>query len=57
MTMSTAKALADWKYTNSFKEKKSESVSRSVMLTLCDSMDCSLPGSPVHGVLQVRILE
>ena len=26
-------------------------------LTLCNSMDCSLPGSPVHGVLQARILE
>ena len=25
--------------------------------TLCDPMDCSLPGSPVHGILQVRILE
>ena len=26
-------------------------------LTLCDSMDCSPPGSSVHGILQVRILE
>ena len=26
-------------------------------LTLCDSMDCNLPGSSVHGVLQARILE
>ena len=26
-------------------------------LTLCDPMDCSLPGSSVHGILQVRILE
>ena len=25
--------------------------------TLCDSMDCSLPGSTVHGILQARILE
>ena len=25
-------------------------------LTLCDPMDCSLPGSSVHGVLQARIL-
>ena len=24
---------------------------------LCDPMDCSLPGSSVHGVLQARILE
>ena len=26
-------------------------------LTLFDSMDCSLPGSSVHGILQARILE
>ena len=24
---------------------------------LCDAMDCSLPGSSVHGLLQARILE
>ena len=24
---------------------------------LCDSMDCSLPGSSVHGIFQARILE
>ena len=23
----------------------------------CDSMDCSLPGTSVHGILQVRILK
>ena len=26
-------------------------------LTLCNPMDCSLPGSSVHGILQARILE
>ena len=26
-------------------------------LILSDPMDCSLPGSSVHGILQVRILE
>ena len=26
-------------------------------LTLCDAMDCSLPGSSVHGILQARKLE
>ena len=25
--------------------------------TLTDPMDYSLPGSPVHGILQVRVLE
>ena len=34
--------------------KESESVSHSVM---SDPMDCSLPGSSVHGILQARILE
>ena len=26
-------------------------------LTLCDPMDCSLPGFSVHGILQARVLE
>ena len=26
-------------------------------LTLCNPMDCSLPGSSVHGILQARVLE
>ena len=25
--------------------------------TLCDSMDCSPPGSSVHGIFQARVLE
>ena len=25
--------------------------------TLCDPMDCSLPGSSVHEILQARLLE
>ena len=36
-----------------------ERYSKSLQLcpTLCDPMDCSPPGSPVHGILQARILE
>ena len=26
-------------------------------LTLCDPMDCSLPGSFLHGIFQARVLE
>ena len=26
-------------------------------LTLCDPMDCSPPGSSIHGILRARILE
>ena len=35
---------------------ESESVSQ-LFLTLCDPMDCSLPGPSVHGMSQARILE
>ena len=31
--------------------------SHSVMSGLCDPMDCSLPGSSIHGIFQARILE
>ena len=31
--------------------------SRSVCPTLRDPMDCSLPGSSIHGIFQARILE
>ena len=36
--------------------KKESEVTQSC-LTLCDPMDCSLPGSSVHGIFQARILE
>ena len=26
-------------------------------LSLCDSMDCSLPGSSIHGIFQIKVLE
>ena len=28
-----------------------------LVVSLCDPMDCSTPGSSVHGILQARILE
>ena len=28
-----------------------------LILTRCDPLDCSPPGSSVHGILQARILE
>ena len=36
---------------------KSESEVVQSCLTLSDPMDCSLPGSSVHGIFQARILE
>ena len=36
---------------------KSESEVAQLCPTLRDPMDCSLPGSPVHGIFQARVLE
>ena len=36
---------------------KSESEVAQLCLTLRDPMDCSLPGSSVHGIFQARVLE
>ena len=36
---------------------KSESQVTQLCLTLRDPMDCSLPGSVVHGIFQARVLE
>ena len=36
---------------------KSESEVAQLCLTLPDPVDCSLPGSSVHGIFQARVLE
>ena len=36
---------------------KSESEVTELCPTLSDPMDCSLPGSSVHGIFQARVLE
>ena len=36
---------------------KTESEVAQSCLTLCDPMDCSLPGSSIHGIFQARVLE
>ena len=36
---------------------KSESEAAQSYLTLSDTMDCSLPGSSIHGIFQARVLE
>ena len=36
---------------------KGESEVAQSCLTLCDLMDCSLPGSSIHGIFQARVLE
>ena len=37
--------------------KESESEVAQSCLILCDPMDCSLPGSSVHGIFKARVLE
>ena len=36
---------------------KSESEVAQSCLTLCDPMDCSPPGSSVHGIIHARVLQ
>ena len=36
---------------------KSESEVAQLYLTLSNPMDCSLPGSCIHGIFQARVLE
>ena len=36
---------------------KSESEVAQACPTLSDPMDCSLPGSSIHGIFQARVLE
>ena len=38
------------------KEKRESEVAQSCP-TLSDPMDCSLPGSSIHGIFQARVLE
>ena len=39
------------------KELQKESEVSQSCLTLCDPMDCSQPGSSIHGLFQARVLE
>ena len=39
------------------KEEEERSEVTQLCLTLCDPMDCSLPGFSVHGIFQARVLE
>ena len=52
----TKRWLAPWKESYD-QPSKSESEVAQLCPTLCNPMDCSLPGSSVHGVFQARILE
>ena len=47
--------LQELEQSKEFLDKESE-VAQSCP-TLCNPMDCSLPGSTIHGIFQARILE
>ena len=40
-----------------YRKVKSESEVAQLCPTLCDPMDCSLPGSSIHGIFQARVLD
>ena len=44
-------------YNLSSKEREKKVKSLKSSPTLCDPMDCSLPGPSIHGVFQARVLE
>ena len=45
-----------WPLSSPMHESESESEVTQSCPTLCDPMDCSLPGCSVHGILQARVL-
>ena len=47
----------NWTELQHIRSIESESEVAQSCLTLCDPMDCSPPGSCIHGILQARILE
>ena len=50
---------SDWNWRKEGKplDHSNESEVAQLCLTLCDPVDCSPPGSSIHGILQARILE
>ena len=49
--------VCSFAYSLNIHKVKSESEVTQSCLTLCDAMDCSLPGSSIHGIFQARVLE
>ena len=45
------------KWYGQIRESESECEVAQSRLTVCDPMDCSLPGSSIHGIFQARIVE
>ena len=53
----SSKILMSWRHIRSILDSKKESEVAQSCPTLCDPMECWLPGTPVHGIFQARILE
>ena len=49
--------LATFQVLNSYMQLCVNMLVTQLCLTLCDPMDCSSPGSSVHGISQAKILE
>ena len=56
-TTNAEEAEAKWFYEDLQDLLESGSEITQLCPTLCDPMECSLPGSSVHGIFQARILE
>ena len=52
------KELGDWdRHIHTIIDEKVKELVAQLCPTPCNPMNCSLPGSSVHGILQTRILE
>ena len=56
-TSNAEEAEVEWFYEYLQDLLESESEVAQSCPTLCDPMDCSLPGSSIHGIFQARVLE
>ena len=53
----SSKILMSWRHIRSILDSKKESEVAQSCPTLCNPVECRLPGTPVHGIFQARILE
>ena len=56
ITINCGKFWKRWEYQTTWPASWRRKVAQ-LCPTLCDPMDCSLPGSSLHGILQARVLE
>ena len=54
---SRQKHWSGWPFPSPMHESEKQSEVTQLYPTLSDPMDCSLPGSSVHGIFQARVLE